>query len=86
MLFQSERINKAILLFYFDLDNLKVINDRFGHREGDRALTGFAGILRETFRKSDITARIGGDEFAVLVTGATGRVLNISLNKTYGEK
>jgi diguanylate cyclase (GGDEF)-like protein/PAS domain S-box-containing protein len=68
-LLQSERTNNPVLLFYCDLDNLKLINDSFGHREGDRAIKAFAGILKKTFRKSDIIARLGGDEFAVLVTG-----------------
>jgi diguanylate cyclase (GGDEF)-like protein/PAS domain S-box-containing protein len=67
---QSERTNNAVFLFYCDLDNLKVINDSFGHREGDRAILDFAGILKNIFRKSDIIARLGGDEFAILVTGA----------------
>jgi diguanylate cyclase (GGDEF)-like protein len=49
------------------MDNLKRINDYYGHREGDRALKDLASILKKTFRKSDIIARIGGDEFAVLL-------------------
>ena len=69
VLSQSERTNNSVLLFYFDLDNLKVINDTFGHREGDRSIIDFSEILKSTFRKSDIVARIGGDEFAALVTG-----------------
>jgi diguanylate cyclase (GGDEF)-like protein len=56
---------RATLLF-FDLDHFKEINDRFGHAEGDRALREFAGLLTETFRESDLTARLSGDEFAVL--------------------
>lgn len=69
MLLQSERTNNTVSLFYCDLDNLKEINDSFGHREGDRAIMDFADILKETFRKSDIIARLGGDEFAILMTG-----------------
>jgi len=48
-----------------DLDYLKVINDNIGHKSGDLALIETAHILRETFRESDIIARIGGDEFVV---------------------
>ena len=55
------------------LDNLKAINDEFGHSIGDRALIETTNILKATFRRSDIIARIGGDEFVVLTseTGAT---------------
>ena len=60
------RKEKQAILVYFDLDRLKSINDNFGHREGDRALVHAAKILRNTFRGSDIIARIGGDEFVVL--------------------
>jgi diguanylate cyclase (GGDEF)-like protein len=47
---------------------MKDINDKLGHNEGDRALIDTAGILKKSLRKSDIIARIGGDEFAVLLT------------------
>jgi diguanylate cyclase (GGDEF)-like protein len=53
-------------LFFADLDKLKVINDTYGHGAGDEALKKTAQVLREIFRESDIIARIGGDEFAVI--------------------
>jgi len=59
-----------VSLVYLDLDKFKPINDRFGHAEGDRALITFAGLMRKSFRESDVFARIGGDEFAVLLTNA----------------
>jgi len=62
----SQRTGRNMLLFYCDLNAMKTINDTLGHQEGDRALTDVAAILRETFRESDIIARIGGDEFAIL--------------------
>jgi len=49
---------------------LKNINDELGHEEGDRALKAVASVLKATFRTSDIIARIGGDEFVVMPTGA----------------
>ncbi len=58
------------LLVYLDLDDLKKINDTYGHLEGNRALVVAANILRASFRQSDIIARIGGDEFCVLMTDA----------------
>lgn len=67
----SARSRKAMLLYFADLDGMKQINDTWGHDEGDRALIDTAAILRETFRASDILARIGGDEFAVLSIDAT---------------
>jgi two-component system cell cycle response regulator len=64
----AKRNKKNFSLLYLDLDEMKRINDEFGHREGDRALVDISSILKKTFRASDIIARIGGDEFAVLIT------------------
>lgn len=55
-------------LIFIDVDNLKYINDNFGHREGDLALRQVAGLLRQCFRQSDIIGRLGGDEFCVLLS------------------
>jgi diguanylate cyclase (GGDEF)-like protein len=60
------RTKRVMLLFFADLDGLKWINDTLGHEEGDRALIDMASVLQETFRSSDIIARMGGDEFTVL--------------------
>lgn len=60
----------AALLIYLDLDDLKLINDSYGHPEGNRALIVTANVLRACFRQSDILARLGGDEFCVLMTDA----------------
>lgn len=59
--------NKS-MLFFADMDNLKWINDDFGHQVGDEALKKTGDILKDTFRESDIVGRMGGDEFAVLFT------------------
>lgn len=63
---------RPLLFFMADLDDLKQINDRFGHAEGDAALLQAAEILKKTFRQSDIISRIGGDEFAVIGLEDTG--------------
>jgi diguanylate cyclase (GGDEF)-like protein len=51
----------------FDIDGLKQVNDTFGHESGDLALRGFANVLRNTARASDIGVRTGGDEFLLLL-------------------
>ncbi|MGZ7046480.1 MAG: sensor domain-containing diguanylate cyclase, partial [Candidatus Aminicenantales bacterium] len=62
----ANRSKKEMFLFFADLDGLKIINDTFGHDEGDKALVETASLLRDAFRESDIIARIGGDEFVTL--------------------
>ncbi len=79
------RKKKDVILLFTDLDNLKEINDEFGHSIGDRALVETTNILKTTFRRSDIIARIGGDEFVVLTSeaGATrAQDLYIRLQKS----
>jgi diguanylate cyclase (GGDEF)-like protein len=62
----ARRMRRAGTVFFADLDDLKKINDSFGHDEGDHAIQQAARILTETFRHADIVARLGGDEFSVL--------------------
>ncbi len=56
----SERTKNRILLFFADLDGMKWINDTLGHKEGDNALIEVSMVLKETFRSSDVIARMGG--------------------------
>jgi len=63
----AERNKKTFAILFLDLNGMKKINDEFGHREGDRALIDVSDVLKRTFRKADIIARIGGDEFTVLI-------------------
>ena len=67
-----KRTKRGMALLYLDIDGFKVVNDLFGHTEGDKALVDTANILKSAFRESDIVARIGGDEFAVLLTEPSG--------------
>src|SRR6266849_5291884 len=67
----ANRTGKPFLVAFVDLDGMKQINDTFGHKEGNRALVQAANILRDSFRQSDVLARIGGDEFAIFVADAS---------------
>jgi diguanylate cyclase (GGDEF)-like protein len=62
----ASREKRGMMIFSADFDYLKTINDTLGHQIGDIALIETANILKETFRDSDIIARIGGDEFVIL--------------------
>ena len=62
----ARRMGRHGNVFFADLDDLKKINDTFGHLEGDLAIRQAAGLLTATFRHMDIIARLGGDEFTIL--------------------
>jgi diguanylate cyclase (GGDEF)-like protein len=69
---RHERKGSTFCLAYIDCDNFKQVNDNYGHSEGDRVLKAIADVALETLRRSDTVARIGGDEFA-LILPETGR-------------
>jgi len=64
---RAERQSTDLSLMSLDLDHFKEINDNLGHQEGDRAMLLVAKLLAEQIRKSDILARMGGDEFSILL-------------------
>jgi diguanylate cyclase (GGDEF)-like protein len=66
----AAREELTVTLVYVDLDDFKGLNDRQGHRAGDRALRRVAGVLQGAIRRTDVAARLGGDEFALLLMGA----------------
>ena len=66
---RTERYGHSFCLLYLDIDNFKNINDTFGHTAGDEALSGLGKMLREETRGIDLAARIGGEEFAVILVG-----------------
>ena len=63
---RAVRHARSLALLLLDADGLKLVNDRFGHQEGDRLLQHIASLLRREARTSDVIARVGGDEFAVI--------------------
>ena len=77
----AERSQKEMLLFMFDLDGLKDINDNLGHHEGDLAIIDTSNVIKETFRESDIIARLAGDEFIALAIDANLNDANILLDR-----
>jgi diguanylate cyclase (GGDEF)-like protein/PAS domain S-box-containing protein len=91
----ADRTSKGFFIVFADLDRMKWINDTLGHKEGDKALKDVANVLGRSFRKSDVIARMGGDEFAVVAVDAlkssesiiVGRMLkNISLENSHRKK
>jgi two-component system cell cycle response regulator len=68
----ADRMKKRVSHIFVDLDGLKIINDTLGHRVGDGALLETTDLLKETFRDSDVMARMGGDEFVVLAMENAG--------------
>jgi two-component system cell cycle response regulator len=77
----AKRQMTGIYMLYADLDDLKGINDNWGHPEGDLALIDVANILRTNFRESDVIARIGGDEFVVIPVGTAGDNVDIIIDR-----
>ncbi len=64
---RARRYSRPLSLSYIDLDNFKSVNDKFGHPEGDRLLAAVGGTIRGDIRSTDLGARMGGDEFALLL-------------------
>jgi diguanylate cyclase (GGDEF)-like protein len=70
---QARRNGRSLGILSLDMDCLKPINDRYGHRAGDAALRTTADRLRRTSRQADTVARLGGDEFGMILSGVDGR-------------
>lgn len=64
---RGTRYGRSFCLLMADLDNLKAVNDSYGHRAGDRVLAGVADVIRDGVRRIDTAARLGGDEYVVLL-------------------
>ena len=77
----AQRSRGSLVLLFADLDDFKKINDTLGHRAGDEALCSMADIFRQSYRDSDIIARMGGDEFAILLVNPTEQGVKASQDR-----
>jgi diguanylate cyclase (GGDEF)-like protein/PAS domain S-box-containing protein len=82
----ANRSGRGMFVLFTDIDDLKSINDSFGHHEGDRALIETAGLLKRNVRTSDIVARLGGDEFVVLMVDVSHKADGGIITSRLGEK
>jgi GGDEF domain-containing protein len=73
MLKLAHRDNNKIAVLFIDLNDFKIVNDRFGHKAGDEILIHVGHTLRKFIRQSDIAVRLGGDEFAILLSNIINR-------------
>lgn len=69
MLLRAEQLDRFLVVIYMDLDGFKQINDSLGHAAGDKMLLWVADQLKECIRPYDVLARMGGDEFTVVIDG-----------------
>ena len=68
---RAKRLNQSIAMASLDIDRFKNVNDTYGHAVGDKVIKSLARLLRQRLRGADIIGRMGGEEFAALLTGAT---------------
>ena len=80
---RSQRYDLPLTVAYIDLDNFKLVNDQFGHQAGDALLNVVVSTIRSNIRNSDILARVGGDEFVILLPDTPGDAARKFLNKIH---
>jgi diguanylate cyclase (GGDEF)-like protein len=78
---RSERFRQPVSIVYTDIDNFKEVNDAYGHEAGDSLLRQVAAVLRENIRSVDTAARIGGDEFAIILPSSGYRETNETVQR-----
>ncbi|MFC3122896.1 GGDEF domain-containing protein [Agaribacter flavus] len=77
----AKRFKKTLNLVFVDVDNFKQINDTQGHAAGDQALIKLAKLLKHSVRGTDVIARIGGDEFCIIITGDSNAEVQIVISR-----
>jgi diguanylate cyclase (GGDEF)-like protein len=77
----SRRLGLPLVVLYLDVDDLKAVNDRDGHEAGDAVLRDTATQLSTAFRDADVVARIGGDEFVILLVGVTPGDIDVVIDR-----
>lgn len=78
---RAGRYQRPFSVAYMDIDDFKVVNDRFGHDGGDQVLTSVARTMRDSVRTTDIVARLGGDEFAILLPETGPEAAQVTLQR-----
>ena len=79
---KMKRGNGQFALVYLDLDNFKTVNDKYGHSVGDKVLVAFTKRLLGAIRKTDFLARVGGDEFVLILENYTSQAdLDITMGR-----
>jgi diguanylate cyclase (GGDEF)-like protein len=82
-LLRSQRYRRALTVVYLDLDNFKSVNDSLGHQAGNRVLQEVVAVLKRSVRLADTVARIGGDEFAVLLPETDENAVRVMLPRLH---
>jgi len=80
---RSVRHHYPFTVAYMDIDNFKIINDKFGHERGDQVLSAVVNNMQKNLRKIDVVARLGGDEFAILLPEAGPDAAKVVISKVH---
>lgn len=82
---RSLRYNHPFTIAFIDMDNFKIVNDTFGHMYGDKMLRTVAESMKIHLRKTDVIARVGGDEFAILLPEANEKDARIAMSNLFSK-